>query len=1181
MKQFYHYFICLFLAFVSVACQEDKEVLENSIPVTFTVLEDSRSTQEGTFEDGDKIGVFAYDTRKKSFLRQNAKYVYDGSAFRAGSQSDLIFVTEGADIDFYVYSPYSESSNDFHNISFTVSSQSERSAWINADFMTADYKGVISQNHVIPLNFNHRMSTLEVKANGSESVKGLKIKDVLTSATFNLETGKMIRVSTPQNLDMYLYTSSPKTKYYRITIPAQKIDPVENDIIQSNMDGTSMNLRGSSSITTEEGKVVKFNVDSQREINVADYLPGGTTSGAGLYNLGQTCTLKSFPKKGYTFIDWFSHSLGTVSTLPTYEFTVKEDLAVTPRYRSYGEWVIASEIIGNPIAPNGGTAEILVSAQRRVKINGVDTSTETSDNVSLSMEPTPGFSLDGKKVTAQENTSLSDRKAIVIATIEGVEKELSISQTSGEQTYGTKFIELSATNVSLPATGGESIINAVAKEEIIINGTPTGKYRETSVLLSIKGGDSSFILKGNKVSVGDNKTTSLRSVVVEASTVGAAPKTITITQAKGVKEYTEWKYVTHSVGVTASNLVIGVDGGTSYLKLSANQTRTRNVVWNGVVTTQVETETGNYDRTSETAWSGGEPGFTRNGSTVTISANNTAVARQAKFIGRYDGHEDDVIINQNNVVVTYGDWEIKNAYAEPNSIGATGGSGVLHAIASRQIYHDGSPHSKDERNIVSGFSTNQSWCTIIGNSFKIDENTSTARRAEIIVSYEGAYSSFYISQSAVSIVEGPWNISVSTSSSTIPAAGGSLGVIATAERTITINGKQTTQTTRPVLRSSNSAFRIEGVTISAGNNKSTSRRSTTITASVDNSEKTLLVYQTAGSKGYSNWVSTTTNSLTVTGGSEIAAVGGETTMNAIANVTRSRYVIWNGVDDRIETDTETTQKDVTQSAEWNSSNSVFNVALGRVSVGNNMSISTRSSRITATYAGKSGTTQVLQKAGSKSYGNYSAWSTNSISAIASPSNVGEGAGSSTLKVSANQTRTFDIYWNGVKTGSSSETADNDVTSSVNWTGSATGFSRTGSSVTIYPNPEESVRSVTYTASYAGKTDQCTITQAAKTHVAVITYEFSASPVLVAIGSSGGSKSITVTSKKYSDGSLVNSSVGYSVSTPSWCSFSGGTLTVTENSDNDRSGKVILTQSGSGKTQTIEVKQKGKYNVDVH
>ena len=96
-----------------------------------------------------------------------------------------------------------------------------------------------------------------------------------------------------------------------------------------------------------------------------------------------------------------------------------------------------------------------------------------------------------------------------------------------------------------------------------------------------------------------------------------------------------------------------------------------------------------------------------------------------------------------------------------------------------------------------------------------------------------------------------------------------------------------------------------------------------------------------------------------------------------------------------------------------------------------------------------------------------------------------------------------------------------------------------------------------------------------------TYEFAVTPASSAFDSAGGSALMAVTSKKYSDGSLVDSSVGYSAtSMPSWCSFSNGTLTVTENSGEDRSGTVILKQNGSGKTVSISVKQKGRFNVDV-
>lgn len=101
--------ICGFLVLLSVSScrKEQEEPCPENGRVTFTVAQ-TRATQEGTFEKGNSIGVFAIEPKTGVYWATNNKYTYDGWAFKPATEEDNIIVTVGTDLDFYVYYPFKE-----------------------------------------------------------------------------------------------------------------------------------------------------------------------------------------------------------------------------------------------------------------------------------------------------------------------------------------------------------------------------------------------------------------------------------------------------------------------------------------------------------------------------------------------------------------------------------------------------------------------------------------------------------------------------------------------------------------------------------------------------------------------------------------------------------------------------------------------------------------------------------------------------------------------------------------------------------------------------------------------------------------------------------------------------------------------------------------------------------------
>ncbi|MBR5726928.1 MAG: LamG domain-containing protein, partial [Muribaculaceae bacterium] len=118
-------------------------------------------------------------------------------------------------------------------------------------------------------------------------------------------------------------------------------------------DGTVVSTNASYSFTvTGSGTYVANFSQSQNTYTIsASVIPtaGGSVSGAGNYNYGETCTLTATANTGYNFVRWTKN--GTqVSTNPSYSFTVTENANCVAYFRANSYTISAS---ANPT--EGGT----------------------------------------------------------------------------------------------------------------------------------------------------------------------------------------------------------------------------------------------------------------------------------------------------------------------------------------------------------------------------------------------------------------------------------------------------------------------------------------------------------------------------------------------------------------------------------------------------------------------------------------------------------------------------------------------------------------------------------------------------------------------------------------------------------------------------------------------------------
>ncbi|UWI19303.1 MAG: hypothetical protein [Bacteriophage sp.] len=243
------------------------------------------------------------------------------------------------------------------------------------------------------------------------------------------------------------------------------------------------------------------------------------------------------------------------------------------------------------------------------------------------------------------------------------------------------------------------------------------------------------------------------------------------------------------------------------------------------------------------------------------------------------------------------------------------------------------------------------------------------------------------------------------------------------------------------------------------NNESTNTKSGTLSVvfTLENKQTkkvSAALNQAAGAKVYTDWVLDLQ-----TDGTSVEAKGGTRTITA--NVARRTYK-WNNTG-TVYSETATPTLSISGSASLSGNQIKFT---------SNESVSARSAIVTASYVGLSKTVTITQRAGSKVYSAWSAWT---VSISASTQTIGASGGSSTITTNASRSRTW--TWNGVGT-----THTDTETGTPTLSGTATGFTLSGTTVTASNNKSTNSRSINITATHSGVTKSITISQSAGSKV---------------------------------------------------------------------------------------------------
>lgn len=736
----------------------------------------------------------------------------------------------------------------------------------------------------------------------------------------------------------------------------------------------------------------------------------------------------------------------------------------------YTDWVLDLQTDGTSVEAKGGTRTVTANIARRTyKWN--NTGTVYSETATPTLSISGSASLSGNQIKFTSNESVSARSATLTASYIGLSKTVTITQQAGAKVYSAWSawaVSISASTQTIAASGGSSTIttNASRSRTWTWNGVGTTHTDTETATPTLSGSAGGFTLSGKTVTASNNTTTNSRSITITA-TSNSISKSITITQSAGAKVYGNWSAWT--INISADKTSIGATGGTATISTSAS--RTRSYTWNGVAGSG-GTETGNGSPTLSKV--SGTGNWT---SPKVTYGNNTSTSGKSTVIrATIDSTTKDITISQSAGAKQYSAWSAWTVnISNSGNVAASGGSSNITTSASRTrtwtwngVSGSGGTETGTGTPTLSKVSGAGSFAS---NKVTYDNNTSTSARSTVIrATMDSVTKDTTVTQNAGSKTYsswGAWSISLSANVTTIAAAGGNatLSTSATRSRTWQWNGTGTTYTENasgsPTLSKVNGAASLSGSTVSYGNNTSTSSLSSVFRATIDSATKDITINQSAGSKSYGSWSSWSVycNASSYT----VAASGGSVTIYYGAS--RSRTWTWNGVAGSGGTETE----NATPSLSAGSGGGTLSGST--LSYSNNTSTSVRRTRVTANYNGAINFCDIEQRAGSKVYGSWGAWSVN-ISA--SPTNIAAAGGSSTITCSAVRSRQY--TWNGVGQNFP-ETENGSPTLSKSGDGTLSGTT-SGSKLTYGNRTTTTSRSTTVTATYSGVSKSINITQSA-------------------------------------------------------------------------------------------------------
>ena len=640
-------------------------------------------------------------------------------------------------------------------------------------------------------------------------------------------------------------------------------------------------------------------------------------------------------------------------------------------YSAWSAWAVSISASTQTIAASGGSSTITTNASRSRTWtwNGVGTThTDTETATPTLSGSAGGFTLNGKTVTASNNTTTNSRSITITATSNSVSKSITITQSAGAKVYGNWSawtVNISADKTSIGATGGTATISTSASRtrSYTWNGVAGSGGTETgngSPTLSKVSGSGSWT--SPKVTYGNNTSTSSKSTVIRA-TIDSITKDITISQSAGAKQYSAWSAWTVNISNSGN---VAASGGSSNITTSASRTRTW--MWNGV-SGSGGTETGTGTPTLSKVSGAGS--FASN--KVSYDNNTSTSARSTVIRATMDSVTKDTTVTQNAGAKTYSSWGAWSISLSANvtTIAAAGGNVTLSTSATRsrtwQWNGTGATYTENASGSPTLSKVNGA-ASLSGSTVSYGNNTSTSSRSSVFrATIDSVTKDITINQSAGAKVYGnwsSWSVNCSASSYKVCAGGDSVTIYSSASRNRTwtwngVAGSGGTESNNatPTISVTSGVGVLSGNTLTFSNNTSPDARTTRVTANYNGVTDYCDVMQYGGNKVTGSWTSW---QVTISASPmNIAASGGSSTI--LCHASRTRNYTWNGVGTTY-TETENGSPTLSKSGDGTLNGTTSG---SKLTYGNRTATTSRSTTVTATYSGVSKSINVTQSAGVK------------------------------------------------------------------------------------------------------------------------------------------------------------------------------------------------------------------------
>lgn len=437
------------------------------------------------------------------------------------------------------------------------------------------------------------------------------------------------------------------------------------------------------------------------------------------------------------------------------------------------------------------------------------------------------------------------------------------------------------------------------------------------------------------------------------------------------------------------------------------------------------------------------------------------------------------------------------------ALGGTSTPEFITISSTRQKYLDGvASGSSESANYTQDSNTVPDWLTVSAGTWRATENTSLSQRsANIVFTQFASGKTIAVSMIQAAGVE-TWEYTFNftkTPADTIGALGGTLSFGIESYKQAFRNGKPYGESKEVTYHRTDIPNPPESLAIVLTENKSESSRTATYSWVQDESDKSLkfIVRQDAGVKTYG------TPTVYLGTIADIPASGGTA---ATPTYTYTQLWGWNG-----------------KTSDGGTINSGASVVWSENVSGSNLGTTAKartklgSRTLTVTLNGKSGSASidVYQAQNQIESTTQGAWV---VSISANPSTFTEQGGTSQITASARASRTN--HWSS---GATSAAADATGTPTLSIPTPSTGFSLSGTTLTVAENTTANERSVVVRATMDTVYKEVTVIQSA--YLVEWKYTFSITPLTLNFDALGAEQQLTITSyrEKYINGSIVSGS----------------------------------------------------------